>query len=200
MNLTLLPTESTEIATVLPQPKRFTLAEYAQLTELGFFDGKPRMELVRGELIEMVSKNVAHVLCCRQLNRQLTRLLDDAIVQCQDPIIILPGSEPEPDFAILIPTVEGKATGDQVLMVIEVADSSLNYDRAVKGPLYAEAGIPHYWIFNLLDRQVECFSQPQQNAGKWGYGLQQVVLPSGTIALPDAMQGAIDLSVCFSTV
>ncbi|NJN48882.1 MAG: Uma2 family endonuclease [Alkalinema sp. RL_2_19] len=78
--------------------------------------------------------------------------------------------------------------------LIEVADSSLEYDRTVKGPLYAEAQIPHYWIFNLLDRQVECYSQPQENAGTWNYRLREIVLPDRRLDLPAPLAGAIDLA------
>jgi Uma2 family endonuclease len=201
MNLTLSPTPSNVTTGNPPQPKRFTLAEYAHLTELGFFNAKPRMELIRGELIEMASKGAAHVVCCRKLIQQLPDLLvGQALVQCQDPIILPSASEPEPDFSLIDLVVgDEKAIASQVLLVIEVSDSSLDYDRHTKSPLYAEAMIPHYWIFNVLDRQLECFSQPQENAaGIWAYGLQQIVLPTGTIDLPHPLVGTIDLSQCFS--
>jgi Uma2 family endonuclease len=201
MNLTVSPTQSNATTGTPPQPKRFSLAEYEHLTELGFFNAKPRVELIRGELVEMPSKGTAHIVCCRKLIQQLPELLmGQALVQCQDPIILPSASEPEPDFSLIDLAVgDAKAMANQVFLVIEVSDSSLNYDRQTKGPLYAEAMIPHYWIFNVLDRQLECFSQPQQNAaGNWAYGLQQIVLPTGTIDLPDPLVGTIDLTQCFS--
>jgi Uma2 family endonuclease len=193
------------IRTVSPQPqvpqrRRFTVDEYDRLTELGIWGAEDHIELIRGDLIEMAAKGTAHIFCCRKLNKQLIlTLLDQVIVQCQDPIILPSGSEPEPDFSIVDPTIGlQKPYAQDVLLVIEVSDSSLDYDRTTKGPLYASAQIPHYWIFNCLDKQVECHSQPQQNAqGDWLYGLRQVVLPPQMLALPMPMVGTIDVGACF---
>jgi Uma2 family endonuclease len=191
--------------TITPQPpaphrKRFTVEEYHRLIDLGFFAVGDRVELIYGDLVQMASKGKAHILCCRKLLQQLPDLAQGfGIVQCQDPIVLTLGSEPEPDFAILDPAVgEEKPTADQTLLVIEVSDSSLDYDRNTKGPLYAESQIPHYWIFNVIDRQVECYSQPQQTEqGKWGYGLQRIILPGQILALPNPLKGTIDLSQSF---
>jgi Uma2 family endonuclease len=197
MNLTLSPTPANATTDASPQPKRFTLEEYHQLTELGFFQTKRRVELIRGELVEMASKGTAHVLCCRKLLQQLPDLLmGQALIQCQDPIILPSASEPEPDFSLIDLAVgDEKVLAAQVFLVIEVSDSSLEYDRQVKGSLYAEALIPHYWIFNVLDRQLECHSQPQQMAsGKWDYGLRQIFLPPQSVALPQPLQGMVALT------
>ncbi len=185
--------------TNLPR-RRFTIAEYDRLTDIGFWQDDDRIELIEGELIQMVAKGTAHVLCCRQTLEQLILLLHGtAIVQGQDPIVIPSGSEPEPDIAIASLSAKGqKPQADQVWLVIEVADSSLDYDRDIKGPLYAKAQIPHYWIFNCLDRQVECHSQPQKNTqGQWIYGLRQVVFPAQTLTLPPPMEGTIAVDDCF---
>jgi Uma2 family endonuclease len=182
-----------------PDRKRFTVAEYDRLTDLGFFDHSGRVELIYGDLVQMASQGTAHIFCCQRLNKQLVLTLENEIVQCQAPIILLPYSEPEPDFAILVAGADGKQAADKVVLVIEVSDSSLVYDRAVKGPLYAEALIPHYWIFNAVDRQVECLSQPQQSPqGGWAYGLQQIILPNQMLALPQPLNGAIDLTKIFA--
>jgi Uma2 family endonuclease len=184
----------------VPQRRRFTVDEYDRLTELGIWGADDRIELIDGEIIQRVAKGTAHILCCRKLLQQLGQAVQtQAIIQCQDPIVVPPGNEPEPDFALLDVSVgDFKPNADQVLLVIEVSDSSLDYDRATKGPLYASAQIPHYWIFNCLDQQVECHSQPQQNAqGDWLYGLRQVVLPPQMLALPMSMVGAIDVGACF---
>jgi hypothetical protein len=185
-----------------PDRKRFTLEEYHRLIDLGFFVTGDRVELVYGDLVEMVAKNTAHILCCRKLLQQLPpQVGNQGIVQCQDPVIMpLTASEPEPDFAVLQPLIgDDKPNAADVLLVIEVSDSSLNYDRAVKGPLYAAGQIPHYWIFNVLDKQVECLSQTQQNAqGIWGYGVKQIILPNQMLALPQPLNGAIDLTAVFA--
>jgi Uma2 family endonuclease len=184
----------------VPQRRRFTVDEYDRLTELGIWGADDRIELIDGEIIQMVAKGTAHILCCRKLLQHLGQAVQtQAIIQCQDPIVVPQGSEPEPNFALLDVNVGGfKPNADQVLLVIEVSDSSLDYDRTTKGPLYASAQIPHYWIFNCLDKQVECHSQPQQNVqGDWLYGLRQVVLPPQMLALPMSMTGAIDVGACF---
>jgi Uma2 family endonuclease len=193
------PIAPSPVETTAPDRKRFTLEEYHRLIDLGFFVTGDRVELIDGDLVKMTAKNTAHILCCQRLNRQLVLALENEVVQCQDSIMLPSHSEPEPDFAILVAGAEGKQMADKVLWVIEIADSSLNYDRIVKGPLYAEALIPHYWIFNVLDKQVECLSQPQQNAqgpnaGKWAYGAQQIILPNQMLALPSPLSGAIDLT------
>jgi Uma2 family endonuclease len=195
MSVASLPITNVSVGVAPDRRKRFTLDEYHRLIELGFFGEDDRIELIHGDLVEMVAKNTAHILCCQRLLKQLPPCLDEEILQCQDPIILPSASEPEPDFAVLRSGSAGKTTADKVLWVIEIADSSLDYDRAVKGPLYAEAQIPHYWIFNVLDRQVECLSQPQQNAkGGWAYGLQQIVLPNQVLMLPAPLSGSIDLA------
>jgi Uma2 family endonuclease len=182
------------------QRRRFTIAEYDRLTDIGFWQETDRIELIEGELIQKSAKSTAHVLCCRQTLEQLILLLHGtAIIQGQDPIEIPSGSEPEPDIVIAnLSAKDQKPQADQVWLVIEVADSSLDYDRDIKGPLYAKAQIPDYWIFNCLDRQVECHSQPQQNAqGQWLYGLRQVVFPAQTLILPPPMVGTIAINNCF---
>ncbi len=189
------------VSMTAPDRKRFTLEEYHRLIDLGFFVTGDRVELIYGDLIEMVAKNTAHVLCCRRLLQQLpAQLASQGVIQCQDPIILPSASEPEPDFAVLQPLIgDDKPRASDILLLIEVSDSSINYDRAVKGPLYAEALIPYYWIFNVLDKQVECLSQPQQvGSGQWAYGLQQIVLPNQMLALPQPLKGAIDLTKIFA--
>jgi Uma2 family endonuclease len=184
-----------------PDRKRFTVEEYHRLIDLGFFAEGDRIELIYGDLVEMVAKNKAHIVCCRRLLQHLPPPVgNQGIVQCQDPVIMPSASEPEPDFAVLQPLIgDDKPNASDVLLVIEVSDSSLDYDRAVKGPLYASGQIPHYWIFNVLDKQVECLSQPQQNAqGGWAYGLQQIILPNQMLALPQPLSGSIDLTKIFA--
>ena len=173
----------------LATPKRFTTAEYHRLTEIGFFTEDDRVELIRGEINRMAAKGTAHTVCCRNLLRELAGLvMDRAELQCQDPIALPSGSEPEPDFAIVRPRADeylsGHPTPEDILLVIEIADSSLDYDREVKRSLYAEAGIAHYWIVNLIERCLEAYSEPYQNRDVFNYAVTRVVLPIGTIALP----------------
>lgn len=89
----------------------------------------------------------------------ITKLSSTALVRVQDPIVLNDWSEPEPDLAVCQSDPEGYARAypraDQVLLVIEVADTSLTYDRTRKAEAYAASGIPEYWIANLIDRQVK---------------------------------------------
>ena len=177
----------TEMKLVTPQ--RFTIAEYHRLTEIGFFTEDDRVELIHGEINRMAAKGTAHTVCCSNLLAALAALLSDyATLRCQDPITLPSGSEPEPDFAIVRQRpdnyLSGHPTPDDILLVIEIADSSLDYDREVKRSLYAEAGIPHYWIFNLIERCLEAYSEPYQNLETFNYAVRRISLPNGRIALP----------------
>ncbi|MFB2836504.1 Uma2 family endonuclease [Floridanema evergladense] len=187
----------------MTQAKRFTLEEYHKLTEIGFFHEDDRIELIRGEIIEMAAKGTAHETCISKLLRELVRLLGDAAtLRCQSPILLLNNSEPEPDFAIVKNKpddyLSAHPTPNDVLLVIEISDSTLNYDREVKLSLYAEAGISDYWIFNLSDNQLEAHSEPFQNSqGNFGYQNRRIVLPNQAIALPSFPDLFLDLNRVF---
>ncbi|MBW4695999.1 MAG: Uma2 family endonuclease [Lyngbya sp. HA4199-MV5] len=181
----------------LVTPKSFTIAEYHRLTEMGFFAEDDRVELIRGEINRMAAKGTAHTVCCSNLLTALASLvLDKATVRCQDPISLPSGSEPEPDFAIVRLRsdhyLSGHPTPENILLVIEIADPSLDYDREVKRSLYAEAGITDYWIFNLIENCLEVYSEPYQNGDRFDYAVRRIVLPKGTIALPELSEPQLD--------
>ncbi len=187
----------------IAQAKRFTLAEYHRLAELGFFHEDDRIELINGEIIQMVAKGKAHETCLRKMLKELPKLVGDrGTLQSQAPIIVLPNSESEPDFAILKNRSDDYLSSHpesaDVLLVMEVADSYLDYDRDVKMPLYAKAGISDYWIFNLFDNYLECYSEPyQDNQGKFGFLNKRIVLPNQVITLPCFPDLSLDLSRVF---
>jgi Uma2 family endonuclease len=187
------------------QAKRFTLEEYHKLAEIGFFHEDDRIQLINGELVEMVAKGRAHETCLRNLLRELPKLIgNQATLQCQAPISIPPKSEPEPDFAIIKNRddnyLSSHPQGADILLVIEVADSSIDYDQKVKIPLYAKAGIADYWIFNLLDNCLECYSEPYQNKQSiFGYGSKRIILPNQVISLPHFSDLQLDLNKVFSS-
>ncbi len=186
----------------IAQVKRFTLDEYHKLAELGFFHEEERIELINGEIIQMVAKGKPHETCLRKLWKELPKLVGDrATLQSQAPIIIPPKSEPEPDFALLKNRDDDYLSGHpqpaDVLLVMEVSDSSLDYDQDVKIPLYAQAGISDYWIFNLFDNYLECYSEPHQNQGKYGYLNKRIILPNQVIALPCFTDLSVDLGKIF---
>lgn len=188
---------------VLATVKRFTIAEYHQLTELKFFQEDDRVELIDGQIVEMAAKGTVHETCNRRLMRELLKLLGDrATLQNQSPISLSAYSEPEPDFAIVQNRTDdylaSHPSAADVILVIEVADSSLGYDQTVKLPLYAQAGIADYWIFNLADGRLETYSEPYQTAeGQFGYRLMRIVLPNEAIALPGFADSTLNLVKVF---
>ena len=141
-------------------PKRFTIDEYHRLISLGFLTESDRIELIRGELIQITAKGTPHTVCSSILCRQLDRLLGDRVViRGQDPITLPNNSEPEPDVVIARGTDEDYLAHhpypQDILLVVEISDSTLTYDQTTKLKLYAEVGIYDYWIVNLNARQLE---------------------------------------------
>lgn len=183
--------------------KRFTVAEYDYLAELGFLTEDDRVELICGQIIEMAAKGKLHSTVSRQLLRELSKLIDTrATLQSQDPIILLHDSEPEPDFAILKNRSDNylaaHPNADDILLLIEISDSSLKYDQEVKLPLYAESGISDYWIFNLGENCLEVYSKPYQKPqGQFGYCMKRIVLVNEAIALPCFPDLSLDLAKIF---
>ncbi|MEG4502371.1 Uma2 family endonuclease [Microcoleus sp. F6_B4] len=183
--------------------KRFSIAEYHRLEELGFFAPDDRVELIRGEIILKATKSTFHSVCNSLLLGELYPLLRKrAIVRCQEPIILSDDSEPEPDVVIARNRSDNYLSSHpqpaDILLVIEVSDSTLKYDRTTKLPLYAETGISNYWIFNLVDNQLEMHSEPyQKQNGSYSYQLQRVVLPNQTVVIPGFPELSLDLSSVF---
>jgi Uma2 family endonuclease len=131
--------------------------------QAGIFSPEERVELVYGEIIEMSPIGKRHAACVALLTQLITLLLRrDAIVWAQNPIQLNDHSEPQPDIAVLKPRADfykqSKPTPEDVLLVIEVSDTTLEYDRKVKVPLYARAGIPETWVVNLPEECVEVFT------------------------------------------
>jgi Uma2 family endonuclease len=143
---------------------RFSVDEYEQMIDKGILTENERVELIRGEIVEKMVIGPLHSATVKRINRLLTtRLLASAIVSVQDPVV-LSDSEPEPDLALLLPNNDfyatSKPTANDVRLIIEVSDSSLAYDREIKLPLYAQAGIQDFWIVNLIESKVEVYRQP----------------------------------------
>jgi Uma2 family endonuclease len=143
--------------------RHFNIAEYYRMMEAGILSESDHVELIDGEVVEMSPIGSRHAACVDRLNKLMNKL-DDVIVRVQNPIQLDDFSEPQPDITLLQMRADyyaqGHPTPSDVLLVIEVADSSTEFDRAVKLPLYAEALIPEFWLVNLPDERVEVFSQP----------------------------------------
>lgn len=150
------------------KPYRWTVTEFDRLGETGFFSAEHRLELIEGSIIEMVPIGPDHVEQINRLNYQLThRLHGQAIISPQNPIMLGEHSKPQPDLVILRwqdDFYHGRLPqADDVLLAIEVADSTLVYDRDNKVPLYARYRIPEVWIVNLRERCVEVYSELSQD-------------------------------------
>jgi Uma2 family endonuclease len=163
------------------RPYRWTLDDYEQLIALGLLEGK-HVELIQGEILTMASMGEPHALTIMQLNYALLPHFNPGTgfhFRIQMPLA-LPAliSEPEPDIAIVAlgtPTNEaGRPTSAS--LIVEVAESSLTYDRERKGPLYAAAGVQEYWLVSLPERCLEVYRQPMPDAASfsgWRYQERQ---------------------------
>jgi Uma2 family endonuclease len=148
------------------QKRYFNVDEYYRMAEVGLLSPDDRVELIEGEIVEMSPIGKTHGGTVKRSNNFLNRELGDAfIVSVQDPIRLNDFSEPQPDLTLLKPRKDfyrnSHPTPEDVLVVIEVADTSVNYDRNVKLPLYARAGIPEAWLMVLPKEVIEVHSQPR---------------------------------------
>ena len=148
--------------------RRFTVEEYHRMGEMGIFKPDERVELIRGVVRRMSPKNYAHVVAATTLYQSLVRALAGrASVFKEDPLkLVHLDSEPEPDIlATSSPDIKDYgAESSKPLLLVEVAESSLRYDLNAKAPLYAEAGVPEYWVVNLVDRELVVFRSPGGDA------------------------------------
>src|SRR5947209_6071582 len=177
----------------------FSLEEYERMVEAGVFNEDAHIELIRGEIVEMAPINFPHQECVARLTTLLvTRTVGRGYVWPQNNSIRLPGhSEPQPDLVLLRWRDDMYAgrppTVADVLLVVEVSDSSLKYDREVKGPLYAGAGIPEYWIVNLRDQVIEVYAQPAGDTyqhtqqARSGDQLTLSAVPQSALAVTDIL-------------
>lgn len=148
----------------------WTVDEYHRMGEVGILHPTDRIELIDGEIIHMAPVGSPHVGSVFALNRLLTRAVpQEVIVSIQSPIQMGDRTEPEPDVALLRGRPDGYRTpplpsAADVLLIIEVADSSLRYDREVKLPLYASQGVPEVWIVDLAAQTVVVHRAPEDGA------------------------------------
>jgi Uma2 family endonuclease len=150
------------------QPYRFTVEEYQRMGETGILTREDRVELIDGQIVRMTPIGPPHSGTVMALHQMLASLLGDrAVLSVQSPVILSDFSEPEPDVVLLKPPLgtyrQRHPNPDDVLLLIEVADTSGAYDRRVKLPLYAEAGISEYWIVDLERNLIGVHRSPAGN-------------------------------------
>ena len=149
-----------------------TVEEYHKMGKAGILREKG-IELINGEIIEKSPIGSKHAAVVNLLNEILFEKpgKEDAIISIQNPVQLSDLSEPEPDIAILKRTKDRYyyqlPKAKDALLVIEVADTSVEYDREIKLPLYAESGIPEFWLINLEDNVIEVHREPMGNAYKF---------------------------------
>src|ERR687896_1657519 len=145
---------------------RLTVSEYLRMGEARILAPDARVELIEGEIFDMAPIGSLHAGTVMRLGRMLERAVGDtALVYIQNSVALSNYSAPQPDLALLRPredfyTASHPGPAD-VLLVIEVADTTLRDDREVKAPLYAAHGVPEYWIVDLEDKGVHVFREPQ---------------------------------------
>ncbi|MBA3457477.1 MAG: Uma2 family endonuclease [Deltaproteobacteria bacterium] len=135
--------------------------EYEQLVELGVFEDE-RVELLRGQLVTMSPQGASHATVTARLAQYLIKMLDDAFdVRSHSPFAATDDSEPEPDVSVSRRQRRRAYHPSKALLLIEVAESSLRKDRRIKSAIYAENGVPEYWLFDLRTRTVFVYTRPQ---------------------------------------
>jgi len=188
------------VANIQPplQRRRFSVADYHRMGETGILGEDERLELIDGEIFEMTPIGSPHGGRVNQLNRILTQAVGaSAVVAVQNPLVLDQRSEPEPDLALLRPRADfytdSHPRAADVLLLIEVADSSLQTDLNLKVPLYARHGIPEVWVVAIPDRQIQRFAHPEQGVYRTRETLE-LRQPSPLPGLPDC---SVDLAALF---
>lgn len=169
INLPTKPGSSSDVArTGSLGLRKISAAEYQQMVEIGIFHEDERIELIEGRIVQMAPKNLKHAIATKRANRCFAKHLGDrVIIGVQDPILLNDFSEPEPDITLLAPPderyLENHPTPKDIFLVLEIADSSLAYDRGEKGPLFAQDGIIQFCLLNLQSRELEDYREPSPN-------------------------------------
>lgn len=173
------PTTIEQDTAVPPLPLyRLSVAQYHAMIDAGVFTEDDPIELLEGWLVTKMPKNPAHIYSTQMIKDILVRLLPpEWFVNSQDPFTAV-DSEPEPDAIVVRghrrDYLTRKPSPEEISLVIEVADSSLRQDRTVKKRLYAAWGIPIYWIINLVDNQIEVYTEPTGAGRKATYQQEQI--------------------------
>ena len=191
------PPETPPVAAPNRERRKFTVADYYRLAEVGILGPDERLELIEGEIIVMAPIGPGHAGSVDFIGNLFVRRLDDRfIVRSQNPIHLDDGSEPQPDIVVARHrddyfTVAHPTPAD-ILLIVEVALSSLEYDRDVKAHLYGRNGVPETWVKNLPEDCIERFTEP----GPDGYAQHTIHRRGETItpvSFPDLELAVADL-------
>jgi Uma2 family endonuclease len=174
-----------------------SVEDYHRMGEAGILHEEDRVELIEGEIIDMGPIGSLHAGTVAELTRALVLAVGaEAMVWTQNPLRLGGRSEPEPDIALLRPQSYRSSLprAEDVLLIVEVAEASLRYDREIKVPLYARHGVPEVWLVDLAHRVVHAFSLPSQRR----YEQVQALADLGRLPVPGVPGATIDLSFLLS--
>ena len=163
--------------------RKWTVKEYHKLEEIGIFHPEERVELIEGNIIKISAKGTVHASATRRTATLLHNLVgNQAAVYNKSPIALDDNSEPEPDIAVVsidpFDYATHHPTPSEVYLIIEVADSSLTFDREIKAKIYARSGIADYWVLNLGARQLHVFREPAVD----GYQSEVILAETASIS------------------
>ncbi|MBD2122706.1 Uma2 family endonuclease [Trichocoleus sp. FACHB-262] len=154
--------------------RQFTVAKYHQMVEAGILTEDDRVELLEGEVIELWSISSRHAACVNRLTYLFhDRLRERAIVRVQNPVELSDRSEPQPDLVLLQlrPNLyeAGYPQAQDILLLVEVADTTVEFDQEIKMPLYAKSGVREVWLVDLNENAIAIYREPSLS----GYGQVQ---------------------------
>ncbi|MGH9065165.1 MAG: Uma2 family endonuclease [Acidimicrobiales bacterium] len=181
-----------------PTRHAFTVEQWHRLGEVGLFGEDSRAELLDGEVVDMSPIGALHALCVKRLIRMFSMLVGEAaIISAQDPVVLDDRSEPQPDLALLRPPLERYAAAhpgpEDIFLVVEVADTSLVWDRDHKAPLYGRAGVGECWVVDLSTGEVLVLGRPSPDGyltsrrARRGERLDVPGLPGTMVAVDDVL-------------
>ena len=182
-----------------PRRHRLTVRDYYRMAEVGILRPDARVELIEGEIIDMAPIGSRHAGIVDQISHILQRVAGELVsVRVQNPVWLDEHSEPEPDIALLRPRADfyksGHPQAADVLLIIEVGETSLRYDREIKVPLYARHGVPEVWVVAVDARSLTRYRDPRAGA------YSRIDRPDTREPLPvDAVEGLrVDFAAVFA--
>ncbi|MGH7820113.1 MAG: Uma2 family endonuclease [Candidatus Binatia bacterium] len=189
-------------STAMTIPERWAVEDYLALVARGVLGPEDRVELLEGVIVAMSPHNPRHAAACGRADQAIRAAIGTrAVVRAQLPLVVGTHSVPEPDLAVVPGRLSDydHAHPTSALLVVEIADSSLMQDRLTKAATYAAAGIPEYWIVNLIDDCVEVHRSPQREARRYasiatvrrGETIELESLPGGRVAVDDLLPSRV---------
>jgi Uma2 family endonuclease len=178
--------------------KKFTVEQYHKMSEVGILTEEDRVEFIKGEIVEMSPIGLKYAATVNRLNQIFHRKLSDRVlVSIQNPIQLNNNSEPQPDVALLKSRADFYETKtpevNDIFAIVEVADTTIIYDRNIKIPLYAEHGIAEAWLVDVNDRSLTIYRQPTPT----GYQITKTLTREESLSLLAFPEVTINVSEIF---